>query len=271
MNATVIAAPVRTPVHTPIPNVCANCETPRMGEYCYACGQHFLEGRLTIGRLARDFIVRKLGLEGGLLRTASELTMRPHTMIRQYVDGRRQRYTNPVAYLLLMAALYVLLSGMWTPAMEAGFRSELGEEGAEMEAMVQVQLWMDGHPALSTMILCLFVVPALSLLFRRTTTTAEASVFALYVSGHLLLMQAVINVAAVALSADVYRMMTGRITGIAILVLLFSAGRFFGTRFTSYLKVAVALAISAFGVFVLMVVAAVVLAALAAAAPAASL
>ncbi len=270
MDSTVIDALVRTHVHTPVPGACANCDAPRMGEYCYACGQHFLEGRLTIWRLVRDFIVRKLGLEGGLLRTAGELTVRPHTMIRQYVDGRRQRYTNPVAYLLLAAALYVLLSGTWKSAMEAGFRSELGEEGADMESLVQIQLWMDGHPALSTVILCLFLVPALRLLFRRTTTTAEATVFALYVSGQLLLMQAAINVAAVALSADAYRVMTGRITGIATLVLVFSAGRFFGTRFSSYLKMATALAIGAAGVFVLMMMAAVVLIAIAAAAPGAA-
>jgi hypothetical protein len=237
-----------------------------MGEYCYACGQHFLEGRLTIRRLVRDFIVRKLGLEGGLLRTAGELTMRPHTMIRQYVDGRRQRYTNPVAYLLLVAALYVLLSGAWTTAMEAGFRSALGGESVETESLVQIQLWGESHPALSTVILCLFLVPALRLLFRRTTTTAEASVFALYVSGHLLLMQAVINLTAVAFSADAYRVMTGRITGIATLVLLFSAGRFFGTRFSSYLKVALALAISAIGIFILMMLAALLMSAVAAAA-----
>jgi hypothetical protein len=243
-----------------------------MGEYCYHCGQHFLEGKLTIGRLVRDFLVRKLGLEGGLLRTIVDLTIRPASMIRDYVKGRRQRYTNPVAYLLLPAGLYVLLSPAWADAMAAGLRS--GDEdmgGVDPEVFVQFQLYMDSHPALTTVILCLFLVPILRLLFRGTTTTAESGVFALYVSGHLLLMQSVINIGALLLSDDVYGVMTGPVTIIPTLLLLFSAGRFFGAQFTSSLKVAVALALSLFGYIALMILAVIVMSGLSAVTPAASL
>lgn len=265
------AAPVNAASFPLGPRACANCKAPRMGEYCYQCGQHFLEGRLTIRRLVRDFLVRKLGLEGGLLRTVVDLTIRPATMIRDYVNGRRQRYTNPVAYLLLVAGLYVLLSRTWMNAMAEGLRSDnAGWEGAEAESFVQVQLFMEGHPSLTTVILCLFLVPALRVLFRGTTTTAESSVFALFVSGHLLLMQIVINLGALMLSADVYRAMTGRVTGVPTLLLLFSAGRFFGTRFSSHLKVAVALALALFGILMAMVLAMLVVSA-AAAVPTAAL
>jgi hypothetical protein len=239
-----------------------------MGEYCYACGQHFLEGRLTIRRLVRDFVVRKLGLEGGLLRTIVDLTLRPASMIRDYINGRRQRYTNPVAYLLLTGSAYVLLSNAWRDAMVAGFRADNeGWEGADGESFVQVQLFMDSHPSLSTVILCLFLVPALRLLFRRSTV-AEGSVFSLYLSGHLLLMQLVINVGALVLGADVYRVMTGRITGIPTLLLLFMAGRFYGTKLSSFLKFTLALFIALVGLFLLMMIAVIVVSAVASAAPA---
>jgi hypothetical protein len=250
---------------------CANCEAPRVGEYCYRCGQHFLEGRLTIRQLVMDFVVRKLGLEGGLLRTVVDLTVRPHAMIRNYVDGRRQRYTNPVAYLLLVGGLYVLVSRTWADSLAAGIRAQSADEGADVQALteplVQVQLYMDAHPSLATVLLCLFLVPALRLLFRRTTTTAESSIFALYVSGHLLLMQIAIALGAMALSADVYRATTGPATMVPALLLLVLAGRFYGTRLSSHLKVALAVAITTAGLLVLMMMAALIIA-LATAAPA---
>jgi hypothetical protein len=271
MDSSLVTDRVHPPSVFAPSNACANCDAPQVGEYCYACGQHFLEGRLTIRRLVLDFVVRKLGLEGGLLRTIVDLTIRPASMIRAYVDGRRQRYTNPVAYLLLSAGAYVLFAKTWQEPMAAGFRAENAElqglEGIDAESMVQVQLFMDAHPSLMTVVLCLFLVPALRLLFLRSTTTAEATVFSLYVSGHLLLMQIVINVGALVSGADVYRAMTGRTTWIPAVLLLFLAGRFFGTRFSSFLKFTVALACAVAGLVILMTMAVVVVSALAAAAP----
>lgn len=273
MDSNLLTTRVYVPALHAAPNACANCDTPQMGEYCYACGQHFLEGRLTIRRLVRDFVVRKLGLEGGLLRTIVDLSIRPASMIRDYVNGRRQRYTNPVAYLLLSAGAYVLLSGAWSDAMAAGFRAEnavLEGEGIDPESVVQVQLFMDAHPSLMTLVVCLFLVPALRLLFLRSTTVAETTVFSLFVSGHLMLMQLVINIGALLAGADVYRAMTGRMTGIPTLLLLVLAGRFYGTRFSSFLKFAVALACALAGMLFLMLMAALAVSEIAAAAPAAA-
>jgi hypothetical protein len=267
MDSSVLIAPVHTPAVLPAASACANCDTARMGEYCYACGQHFLEGRFTIRRLVRDFLVRKMGLEGGLLRTAVDLSIRPSRMMREYVNGRRQRYTNPVAYLLLTAALYVLLSRFWSDAMAAGLRSDpKGLDGMDAEAMVQVQMYMDSHPSVTTVVLCLFLVPVLRLLFRRSTSLAEASVFSLFISGHLLLMQVVINLGALLLAADMYRVMTGWVTALPALVFLLMAGRFFGARFSTSLKMAVAVVVSSVAVYLLMVIAAASLSALATAA-----
>lgn len=270
MDSSVLIAPAFPPAASaaPAPAACANCDAPQMGEYCHRCGQHFLEGRLTIRRLVMDFVVRKLGLEGGLLRTIVDLTLRPGSMIRDYVNGRRQRYTNPVAYLLLTGSAYVLLSNAWQDTMVAGLRADYADwEGPDAESFVQVQLYMDTHPSLMTVIFCLFLVPVLRMLFRRSTL-AEASVFSLYVSGHLVLMQLAINVGALVSGADVYRVMTGRITGIATLLVLFLAGRFYGTRFSTFLKFTVALACALIGLFVLMMIAVVVVSASASATPA---
>jgi hypothetical protein len=204
-------------------------------------------------------VVRKLGLEGGLLRTIVDLSIRPAWMIRQYIDGRRQRYTNPVAYLLLTAGAYVLFSTLWRASMEAGLRLENADAEGLGESLVKLNLYLETHPAVSTLVVCLFLVPALRLLFRKTTNTAEASVFSLFVFGHVMLIQLALNLAAIMFAANPYAVMTGWLSLMPALILLFSAGRFFGSSISATLKLALALAIALVGLVVLLVMAAAIL------------
>lgn len=259
MDATHLAIPIQIAAPAASHEACANCNAPRMGAYCYSCGQHFLDGRLTVWRLLVDVLIRKLGLEGGLLRTVVDLTVRPATMIKGYVHGRRQRYTNPVGYLLLAAGAYLLLGSLWKEVMIQGIRAQnQGIEGWDAESAVQVQMFMEAHPALMTVVICLFLVPPLRLLFLRTTTIAEATVFSLFISGHLLLMQMVINIGALLFSEQPYEVMSGVITMLPVAVFFFAAGQFFGTRFTSFLRLTIALAVALFGLVLLLAISVVV-------------
>lgn len=262
MESTILLAPALTPAHVspaapaPAAAACANCHAPRTGEYCHACGQQFQEDRLTVRGLVMDFIVCKLGLENGLLRTLVDLTLRPAAMIRGYVDGRRQPYVDPVTHVLLVASTYLMLQGVWIDTLAAGSRADAMEMDAEMgEAFVQIQLYTDTHPGLLALAICLFLVPMLRLLFRKSTRAAEVAVFTLYVSAHLVLMQMVINLAAILLAADPYAVMTGWVINLPSLVYVFLAGRFFGTRFSSYLRMGVAVAFAIVGLLAVMTIA----------------
>ena len=88
---------------------CPNCEAERAGPYCQGCGQHHLEGRITLRLLWRGFAERFLKLERGLMGTFLAVLVRPGVVAREYVQGKRARYLNPLSYLFLGAALTLLL------------------------------------------------------------------------------------------------------------------------------------------------------------------
>ena len=86
--------------------ICANCDAPLTGAFCASCGQKSTRSRRLDGRLLfEDLIEKALNLELSLLRTVVGLTVRPGTVCREYVNGKRTLYTNPVTYLLLVAVL----------------------------------------------------------------------------------------------------------------------------------------------------------------------
>ena len=251
-----------SPVHATVPVIhlpdvklapapCANCDTPRVGEYCHACGQHYEQGRLTIRGLIGDFLVRKMGLEGGLVRTMVDLTLRPARAIRGYVDGRRQRYTHPVAYMLLACGAYALLTPLWVDVFEAGIRAENADLSPEQaEPFAQAMLATERHPALTIVVLGLFLVPVLRLFFRRSTTLGEASVFTLYLSAHLTALGIVVNLGALAFASDSYAAMNGAASVIPTLAVLLLSARFFGAGLWTYAKFAVAMGIAFFSALI---------------------
>ncbi|MEM1054147.1 MAG: DUF3667 domain-containing protein [Bacteroidota bacterium] len=89
--------------------VCLNCEAPRLGAYCQACGQHHLDDRLTVRLLLREFAQRFLKLERGLIYTTWRSAVAPGSLAQEYIGGKRKRYVNPLSYLLIGAAIAVLL------------------------------------------------------------------------------------------------------------------------------------------------------------------
>jgi hypothetical protein len=87
------------------PGACTNCGIARPGAYCATCGQRGTHGRLTVPAIVDQVASDVLNMDRGLLFTALELTRRPGDAIRDYVQGKRVRYTGPVKYFVLTVAL----------------------------------------------------------------------------------------------------------------------------------------------------------------------
>ena len=47
-----------------------------------------------------------------MLRTTRLLIVRPATILREFTEGRRKRYYKPVAYFVLLTAIYILLRSL---------------------------------------------------------------------------------------------------------------------------------------------------------------
>lgn len=214
-----------------LPDVCPNCGADRLGDWCQQCGQPYLDGRLTFRRLWREFAERFLKLERGLLGTFRQLCLRPGGVARDYVEGRRKRYVNPLSYLFLGAAVTLLILPLATQiradggtfgysADELQQMTEFGllmrgqnletrspeEQAAFREVMEQVMpLYLDSlsetFQRLNSIFAFLYALLLAGLLklfmsgAGRTFTYAETTVLALFATGHYYLLTPVLTLA----------------------------------------------------------------------------
>jgi len=89
---------------------CKNCGNNFNGHYCNACGQD-----AHTGTIDKHFIYHELqhGLfhvDKGLLYTLKELFTNPGDTIRLFIEGKRVKHFKPLAFLLVMAALYAFVN-----------------------------------------------------------------------------------------------------------------------------------------------------------------
>ncbi len=86
---------------------CANCGAALAGRYCAVCGQ----SREALLRPAFDLVGQILSdafdLDGRLWRTLRRLYVRPGSVARDFVEGKRQSFTPPVR-LYVFASLFFL-------------------------------------------------------------------------------------------------------------------------------------------------------------------
>ncbi|OZC03320.1 DUF3667 domain-containing protein [Rubricoccus marinus] len=110
--------------------LCANCDAVQVGAYCPGCGQHQSNSRLTLRRLWTEFASRAFNVNRGLLATVVELTKHPGQVPLDYVEGKRQRYTNPLTYLFLASAVSLFMLQF----SDATLREQMQEQIARQEA-----------------------------------------------------------------------------------------------------------------------------------------
>lgn len=245
-----IVVPVPALASAPVA-ACLNCGTARLGAYCHECGQHFREERLALRLLAAEFAERVLSLEGGLLLTLRELTLRPGRMIAAYVGGQRRRYMNPFSYLFLSAAFslltYQTVYAEKTHAFRDAQARALPTDDSRLFNAAQAQAYMENIGMLSEQMaagMLFMVVPLaglLRLLFRRSgRNLAETGVFALFTLSHAMLFSTLwMALASLTLPITAALSLTGFIAPLAMVC--GSAPRFFGGRVGAVLKAGVAL------------------------------
>ena len=259
---------------------CPNCGAVRLGDYCHGCGQHHLEAPVTLRLLWREFAERVLKMERGLLVTVRDLTLSPGAVARRYLDGQRRRYVNPLSYLLLGAAVTLLLlprvyDATLTPeAMEQLSRMGASAGGADVAAMAPDQRaayealtteWLPtvAEAALSIMlsvysVLMVALAVVLGGAFRfffgdrmPRWTFAESLVPAFYLVGHYALLFPLVGALVLFTSLPAIAMMGLSLTILAALVVATALGLYGRTWGTAALSL-VAL-VGSYGVFMVLV------------------
>lgn len=192
--------------------VCQNCGASLYGEYCHSCGQRHL-AQLQVRTLMRTFadaLLNVAHLGDGLWETLREGARNPGRLARRYVDGERQRFVNPISYILiaitLLFVVYVILQEKMVHAMTEMYRVQLPAMGVDpneafaSDGMYRKTLGLTSLRDMAewalaiikqsqTYVTVLFCLVAAALLRTVTSgyTYAELVVFKLYASGQAVL------------------------------------------------------------------------------------
>jgi hypothetical protein len=85
---------------------CPNCGSEHGGEFCNVCGQSNVNLHMPIGGLFREATEEALGLDSRLRHTVVPFFLKPGEVTRDYLSGRRVRYTSPLKMYVVAAAIF---------------------------------------------------------------------------------------------------------------------------------------------------------------------
>lgn len=88
---------------------CLNCGTTVIGRFCHVCGQENLEPKETVWQLVTHFFNDITHFDGKFFQTLKILLLRPGFLSKEYINGRRASYLNPVRMYVFTSAIFFLL------------------------------------------------------------------------------------------------------------------------------------------------------------------
>ncbi|MDG1477531.1 MAG: DUF3667 domain-containing protein [Vicingaceae bacterium] len=91
---------------------CRNCGESITKNFCSNCGEQQYK-RIEMKDMVGDFLSNVVTLEGPILQTVKDLTIRPGKMINAYVNGKRKGYYKPFQYYILASTVYFLFFYLW--------------------------------------------------------------------------------------------------------------------------------------------------------------
>ncbi len=87
---------------------CQHCHKPLYGPICAYCGQK-ADLQLAVKPIVTDFITKTSELDFRFFRAVKALLTRPGDMIKEYLNGHRIIYPNPIKTLFIITTLYALI------------------------------------------------------------------------------------------------------------------------------------------------------------------
>ena len=87
-------------------STCKNCGASLSGNFCANCGQKSEIHRVTFGHFAHEFFHAFTHTDKGILLLIKELVTRPGHVAREYLEGKRKKYFNPLTFLIILSSLY---------------------------------------------------------------------------------------------------------------------------------------------------------------------
>lgn len=120
---------------------CLNCGTPLNGPYCFYCGQPDRNFVRFFPALLREVLSESLEFDSRFMRTMVPLLLKPGRLTRDYLNGRRFRYTPPLRLYLFSSIFFFLLAAfLSSDAIELSMSNDRPNAGLEISAGSEEEL-----------------------------------------------------------------------------------------------------------------------------------
>ncbi len=88
---------------------CLNCGTTIMGKYCHVCGQENIEPKESVWHLISHFFSDITHFDGKFFTSLKDLLLRPGFLSKEYMNGKRVTYLNPVRMYMFTSFIFFLV------------------------------------------------------------------------------------------------------------------------------------------------------------------
>lgn len=88
---------------------CLNCGTEVVGRFCHVCGQENVVTHQSFWSLAKHFVYDILHFDGKFFHTLQYIFTRPGFVAKQYAEGKRMSYLDPIRMYLFTSAIFFLI------------------------------------------------------------------------------------------------------------------------------------------------------------------
>ncbi|WP_258097635.1 DUF3667 domain-containing protein [Marinoscillum pacificum] len=140
---------------------CKNCDEVVTGKFCSNCGQSAKISRINWRNFINQVTESVFLVNKGFFYTLFKLFTKPGQSIRNYLDGKRKGFYQPIAYVLVLSTFYFLLSQLsdkntLLTNILSGF---FFDEAKNDTRIVSYLSWVSDHHAYITLLL----IPVFSL------------------------------------------------------------------------------------------------------------
>lgn len=89
--------------------ICLNCGAHLEGRFCHVCGQENTEPKESVWGLLTHYVYDIIHFDGKFFSTLKTLIAKPGFLPKEYMQGRRASYLNPIRMYVFTSAFFFLL------------------------------------------------------------------------------------------------------------------------------------------------------------------
>jgi hypothetical protein len=166
--------------------ICKNCGSQVSGNFCSGCGQRADTRKLKMHFILHELQHALIHFDKGVLYTTKQLLTRPGHTIRDFLEGKRARHSQPLSFVIVLATFYGLL---WHYLIFDRLHASLIEPRDNItRASVKIVTWITEHFAFDGLILIITSTLVSYVIFKkRKYNLAEHLVLNTYLMGLFLI------------------------------------------------------------------------------------